>query len=453
MQATTNKRETLTITQLNRQAKRLLEGHFQSVWVTGEISNLAKPSSGHWYFSLKDNGAQVRCAMFRSSNARLRFRADAGQQVIARAKLSLYEARGDYQLIVEHMEPAGAGALALAFEELKAKLQSQGYFDPALKKTPPSLPRHVAIVTSATGAAIRDMLTVFARRFPGTAITLLPVAVQGNNAAPEIARAIKMANHLSADNGFDVILVGRGGGSLEDLWSFNEEIVAQAIFHSELPVVSAVGHEVDFTIADFVADIRAATPSAGAELLSPDWQEMYASFLGMEQLLTQSISAKINDLKKQLDWRRSNLRHPGSRLQEHAQRLDELEMRLGNAWKNQARQRQLGINVIEARLQQQTPSHLIKQLQQRSQNNFKQLLQHLNQRLENHRQRLKNAAHVLDAVSPLATLERGYSIATTEDKNIITDSNTLQPGQTIYTKLANGNVESKVTKLFNDKAG
>ncbi len=415
------KRDTLTISQLNRQAKRLLEGNFPAVWVEGEISNLARPSSGHWYFSLKDSGAQVRCAMFRTSNARLRFQPEAGQLVRARAKLSLYEARGDYQLIVEHLEPAGDGALALAFEELKNKLQHEGLFDTDIKQQLPELPRHIAVITSPTGAAIHDILTVLARRFAAIAVTIFPTAVQGQGAAKQIATAIDNANQLATDGSydFDVILTGRGGGSLEDLWAFNEEIVARAIYNSQLPVVSAVGHEVDFTIADFVADARAPTPSAAAELLSPDSNEMMDTLSGFEQLLNRQMLLQLQTGKQQLNWLQSRLRHPGNRLQEHNQRLDELELRLINSWRNQRQQQQLGIDLLHARLKQQTPLHLIKQLKQKTSNLYQRLEKQIQRQLERQQQRLKTTMHLLDTVSPLSTLDRGYAIVTAADGKII----------------------------------
>lgn len=443
---TPKKRETLSVSQLNRQAKRLLEGNFPSVWVEGEISNLSRPSSGHWYFSLKDNSAQVRCAMFRSSNARLRFQAEAGQQVMARAKLSLYEARGDYQLIVEHMEPAGDGALARAFEELKNKLQAEGLFDSDIKQAIPDHPKSIAVVTSATGAAIRDILTVLARRFPSIKVSIFPTAVQGQNAAPEIARAINTANalHKSGKREFDVILAGRGGGSMEDLWAFNEEIVARAIHQSGLPVISAVGHEVDFTIADFVADLRAPTPSAAAELISPDGQEMMASFMGFEQLLTRQMLLTLETNKQQLSFLQSRLRHPGSRLQEHSQRLDELEMRLMNGWKNQSQKQQLGLQVLASRLQQQTPDHKIKQLKLSSAGLYQRLEKQVQRLLEQQQLRLKNAMQLLDAVSPLATLDRGYAIVSDDEGQVITDAEELSSGQTINTRFAKGSIKSRV---------
>jgi exodeoxyribonuclease VII large subunit len=441
------KRATLSISQLNRQAKQLLEGQFPSVWVEGEISNLSRPSSGHWYFTLKDPNAQIRCAMFRTSNARLRFQVESGQQLMARAKLSLYEARGDYQLIVEHLEPAGDGALTLAFEALKNKLQQQGLFDPDHKQPIPTLPKHLAIITSPSGAAIHDILTVLARRFAGIAVTIIPTAVQGKGAAQEIAAAIQTANQLVAEGrcDFDVILTGRGGGSLEDLWAFNEEVVAWAIYNSRLPVVTAVGHEVDFTIADFVADVRAPTPSAAAELLSPDGDELLATFAGYEQRLQQNIHNQLHNQQQQLAWLQSRLRHPRSRLQQHYQRLDELELRLLNSWHNQHKQQQLGIELLGVRLTQQSPRHRLAQLKLKTDNLWRQLERQIRQQLERQQQRLKNSMHLLDTVSPLATLGRGYAIVSDAAGQIITDAATVEAGQPLTTRLAKGRLHSSVT--------
>lgn len=441
------KRNPLSISQLNRQAKRLLEGNFPSVWVEGEISNFSQPSSGHWYFSLKDRNAQVRCAMFRNSNNRLRFKAEAGQLVMARAKLSLYEARGDYQLIVEHMEPAGDGALARAFEELKTKLQTEGLFDEATKQELPSLPRHIAVVTSPTGAAIHDILTVLARRFPQTQITIFATPVQGQGAGSGIAKAINRANSLADTLGIDVILAGRGGGSTEDLWAFNEEVVARAIYQSRLPVVSAVGHEVDFTIADFVADVRAATPSAAAELLSPDQVELQSTFLGFEQLLHKTVRQKIATAKNSFQILQKQLRHPGSRLQAHSQRLDDLEQRLKNGYSNRQRNETHRVELLASRLQQLTPIHKIEHLQQRSSNSFRRLEQQMLQQLQRSDQRLVSTVQLLNTVSPLATLDRGYAIVTNDNGQIVTNIEAVEKGQTLKTRLKNGIFESLITNV------
>lgn len=441
-------RHPLSVSQLNRQAKQLLEGSFPSIWVEGELSNFARPSSGHWYFSLKDSRAQVRCAMFRSANARLRFTPEAGQQVQLRARLSLYEARGDYQLLVEHMEPAGAGALAAAFEALKEKLQAEGLFDSDLKQPLPSLPRHIAVITSPTGAAIQDILTVLARRFPSIPVTLIPVPVQGEGAAADIAAAIKLANQLVQDEqlDFDVILTGRGGGSLEDLWSFNEEIVARAIAGSRLPVVSAVGHEVDFTIADFVADARAATPSAAAELLSPDQRELEENFAAYEHLLGQQVLRKAAHLRQRLQWLQQRLRHPGSRLRDHQQRLDELELRLRNSWRRQQKHRLQQLALARANLRHASPHRQIHSLRPRIDNLQHRLQQQATRTLERRQQQLHGLTQLLESVSPLATLNRGYSITMDENNNVIRLASEVSPGQTLVTRLAGGTLHSKVER-------
>ena len=271
-------REILSVGDLNRAARQLLEGQFAMVFVEGEISNFARPSSGHWYFTLKDSSAQLRCAMFRNRNQSIRFAPANGQQVIVRGKISLYEGRGEYQMIAEFLEEAGDGALRRAFDKLKSQLEAEGLFAEYTKKVIPAMPRHIAIITSPTGAAIRDVLQVLKRRFPAINVSVLPVAVQGDEAPAQIVRALSQANQYVEDP-FDLILLTRGGGSLEDLWAFNTEPVARAIFASQLPVVCAVGHETDVSIADFVADLRAPTPSAAAELISPDgaeWQQTSA---------------------------------------------------------------------------------------------------------------------------------------------------------------------------------
>jgi len=329
-------RNVLSVSLLNEQVRDLLENSFPHLWVEGEISNLAQPSSGHLYFTLKDAGAQIRAAMFRGNNRLLQFAPKNGQQVLVKARLSLYAPRGDYQLIVEQMEEAGLGALRRAFDELRLRLQAEGLFAAERKRPLPEHVRHLAVITSPTGAAIRDILSVLRRRFPGLPVTLLPVPVQGREAAPAIVRALALAN---AQPQFDAILIARGGGSLEDLWAFNEEVVARAIAGSRLPVVSGVGHETDFTIADFVADVRAPTPSAAAELLSLDGAELLGSLEGFELLLARALHTQLQRLGQQLTHLRARLRHPGQRLHDLAQRLDELELRLQRAIRLKLRER------------------------------------------------------------------------------------------------------------------
>lgn len=438
-------RDVLSVSQLNRKAKQLLETHLPLLWVEGELSNVSQPSSGHWYFTLKDEQAQVRCAMFRNRNMLVRFAPRQGQQVLIRARVSLYEGRGDYQLIVEHMEEAGFGALQRAFEALKLKLANEGLFDDAYKQPLPSLPKHIAVITSPTGAAIRDVLSVLNRRFPAIPVTVIPVAVQGKEAAPQIVRAIDLANRAGL---FDVVILARGGGSLEDLWPFNEESVARAIHASELPIVSAVGHEVDFTIADFVADLRAPTPSAAAELLVPDAEDWLETFAGYEILLQETIERKLQSLKQRLEWLRTRLRHPGERLQQQAQRLDGLELRLVRAVDHQLLRCHTRLNTLVLRQKPLQPRLRINQLNQQVSQHHATLVKNMQRHLRAQQQRLTEAARLLQTVSPLNTLQRGYAIATDSHHKVITNSSQVAPGDSINARLAEGELQCRVEKIL-----
>ena len=438
-------RDVLSVSQLNRKAKQLLETHLPLLWVEGELSNVSQPSSGHWYFTLKDEQAQVRCAMFRNRNMLVRFAPRQGQQVLIRARVSLYEGRGDYQLIVEHMEEAGFGALQRAFEALKLKLANEGLFDDAYKQPLPSLPKHIAVITSPTGAAIRDVLSVLNRRFPAIPVTVIPVAVQGKEAAPQIVRAIDLANRAGL---FDVVILARGGGSLEDLWPFNEESVARAIHASELPIVSAVGHEVDFTIADFVADLRAPTPSAAAELLVPDAEDWLETFAGYEILLQEAIERKLQSFKQRLEWLRTRLRHPGERLQQQAQRLDGLELRLVRAVDHQLLRCHTRLNTLVLRQKPLQPRLRINQLNQQVSQHHATLVKNMQRHLRAQQQRLTEAARLLQTVSPLNTLQRGYAIATDSHHKVITNRSQVAPGDSINARLAEGELQCRVEKIL-----
>jgi len=439
---------TLTVSQLNRQARRLLESHFDFVWVSGEISNFAAPSSGHWYFSLKDGDAQVRCAMFRNRNQRIRFSPGNGDAIRLRCRVSLYEGRGEFQLIVEHMEPAGAGALQAEFEALKKKLHAEGLFDPARKQALPAKINHLGIITSPTGAAIHDMLTVLKRRCPAIEVSLLPVPVQGETAAPEIAAAIERANRWHAEGKvrFDALIVGRGGGSLEDLWAFNEETVARAIAASELPVVSAVGHEVDFSIADMVADQRAATPSAAAELLSPDQQEWLQQLAAIERTLTQQISRRITAAGTELGHLRRRLKHPGHQLREQAQRLDDLEQRLVFAQRVGKQHRQNRLDLLHSRLQASSPAHQLLKVRSETEHLSFRLSEAVQRQIESSKSRFAHLAQMLDSLSPLRTLERGYAILTDSNGVVIADAVTANEGDQLNARLARGQLQLTVTK-------
>lgn len=430
----------LTVSQLNRQAKTLLESHFDFIWVEGEISNFTAASSGHWYFSLKDGRAQVRCAMFANRNQRLRFTPGNGDAIRLRCRVSLYEGRGEFQLIVEHLEPAGAGALQAAFEKLKAKLLAEGLFAAERKR---ALPEHVAqlgVITSPTGAAIHDILTVLKRRNPSISVLLLPVAVQGDGAAAQIAAAVEYANRCQREGKlhFDALIVGRGGGSLEDLWAFNEEIVARAIAASALPVVSAVGHEVDFSIADLVADCRAPTPSAAAELLSTDQREWQERLQATEMQLYRQIRQKLAHATLTLTHLTQRLKHPGALLREQTQRLDGLELRLQAAQRNALQRQQHRLTVLGQRLTFASPLPRLQQLQRDAQTRRQQLQAAVAQQLQQKKLCLAHLAQLLDSLSPLGTLQRGYAIVTTRDGRVVRSATEVSINDELEARLAHG---------------
>lgn len=438
------RREIYSVSRLNREVRALLDRGFGLLWIEGEVSNLSRPGSGHWYFSLKDRDAQVRCAMFRMRNQLIGFVPADGMQVLARVRATLYEPRGDYQLVVEHLEEAGDGLLRRAFEELKKRLAAEGLFDPAHKKPLPPLPRRIGVITSSSGAAIHDILTVLRRRFPAIPVLIYPVPVQGTAAAPAIARMLRRAGE-SQD--CDVLILARGGGSLEDLWAFNEEAVARAIYDCPLPVVSGVGHEVDVTIADFVADHRAATPSAAAELASPDGAEWLQAFATREKRLLQRLLHIQHAKRQQLDWLTKRLErcHPGRRLRDQGQRLDELEQRLKLAWRSQLRHADSRLAALAARLHRRDPRQHLQKLSLRREHLAQRLERVMRGRLQQHRLRLTALARALDTVSPLATLQRGYAIVRRRpDGAIVRDATQVAIGDQIETRIARGRLISTV---------
>lgn len=438
----------LSVSQLNRLAREVLEDNFAVVWVEGELTNWSRPSSGHWYFTLKDGGAQIRAAMFRGQNLRVRTQPAAGQKVRVKGRISLYEARGDYQLIVETLQPAGEGDLTVAYEQLKTRLAAEGLFAVDRKRPLPRAPRHIAIVTSPTGAAIQDVLTVLARRSPATRITLLPVAVQGQQAAREISAAIALANHLVDQqiHDFDVLLCGRGGGSLEDLWAFNEEAVARAIAASALPVVSAVGHEVDVTISDLVADVRAATPSAAAELLSANRDDQLSLLSQYQQQLQACMRRSLQQRRERAHHLRARLRHPGDRLQQRVQQLDEQSLRLQRALDNQLARSRQRWEAAWARLLNQHPGNLLPQYQRQLTDQRQRLQRSITVTLQHHQQQLQSAMHLLQGVSPLATLDRGYAILRDHSGQVIRNADQVSAGAEVHARLAQGQLRLQVLK-------
>jgi exodeoxyribonuclease VII large subunit len=439
----TPQKEVYSVSRLNSEVRSLLEGSFPLLWVEGEISNFACPSSGHWYFSLKDQKAQVRCAMFRNRNQLLRFRPENGQQVMIRARVGLYEGRGEFQLIAEHMEESGDGALRRAFEALKQKLDNEGLFDTSTKKPLPLLPKSIGIITSPTGAAIRDVLSVLKKRFPALPVIIYPVPVQGENAATEIADMIQLAEQRQE---CDVLLLTRGGGSLEDLWAFNEEVLARAIDQCQIPIVSAIGHEVDFTIADLVADYRAPTPSAAAEHLSPDQSEWIQALVQKTRMLQRLCQHHLHRQQQTLQHFTSRLQqlHPGTRLKQWAQRLDDMELRYQRAHQYLLEKKQYQLEKLTARLYQQSPENRLQQLQQRQQLLCQRLQGSVEAKINDSKQSLSLLSRALDTISPLATLHRGYSIIQKQDKSIVTDHKQVKNNELLTARLAAGELTLRV---------
>jgi len=440
----------LSVTNLNRMAKLLLEDNFPAVVVEGEISNLATPASGHWYLTLKDKTSQIRCAMFVNRNRLVRFKPQNGKQIIVRGRLSIYEGRGDYQLIADSMEDSGDGALRRAFEELKSKLQTIGLFDEDAKQEVHSSYDHIGVVTSPTGAAIRDILSVFERRFPATLVTLFPVSVQGAEAKQEIVNAIETANRLRGKLGVQALIISRGGGSLEDLQAFNEEDVAQAIFASDLPITSAVGHEIDFTIADFVADLRAPTPSAAAEQLSPsqfEYLEILQSYL---QQFTRAIGKRLQSTDRTLALMYRQLKRPDRRLQEHAQKLDRFEGQLQLAIRNRIALQHSELLQRKRGLQFSTPLSRIRQLLDQVGAKLKTMERSMQADVQIRQAKLSELSRGLEAVSPLNTLSRGYSITYNADMKVICQSDDVKIGSEITSRLKKGSIVSTVKATLNE---
>ncbi|WP_105255708.1 exodeoxyribonuclease VII large subunit [Pseudoalteromonas sp. T1lg75] len=431
-----------TVSRLNREIRTILERGFASIVLNGEISNFVAPSSGHWYFSLKDDKSQVRAAMWRGNNRYAKFRPKDGDQVQVQARVSLYEPRGDYQVIVEHMEAAGEGALKQEFEALKMRLAAQGLFNSAHKKPLPGTINKVGVITSSTGAAIKDILTVLKRRAPQLEVVIYPCQVQGDAAHQGIIDKLQLAN---ARNEVDVLIVGRGGGSLEDLWCFNNEQLAHAIFNSQLPVISAVGHEIDTTISDFVADIRAPTPSAAAELVSPDSIQLKQGLQHQKQRLYSAWRHLLHDRSVQLQRLQSRLsqQHPANQLMQQQQRLDELQMRLNHAMEGRLSQQQALLNQLNMRMQRANPGTRVAAAKYQLQQLSTRLVTVQKEQLFQAQSRLAQLAARLDSISPLAVLARGYSI-TKSELGIVKSVTQVQPQQQLTTVVADGEITTQV---------
>jgi exodeoxyribonuclease VII large subunit len=440
------RRTVYQVSELTEILRALIEDSLPRIWVQGEISNFSRPSSGHWYFTLKDARSQIRCAMFKGANFNVRPQPRDGDSVLIRGQVGIYPARGELQLICEHLEPAGEGALLRAFEQLKARLAAEGLFDDQLKRRLPRVPRGIGVITSATGAALQDILAALARRFPLAPVYLYPVPVQGAEAAPAIVRALaELPRRAPAA---DVILLARGGGSLEDLWAFNEEAVARAIRTCARPVVSGVGHEIDFTIADFAADLRAPTPTAAAELVSPDIRDWMRSVDDLDASLTEAITEFLRDADARLAQLQARLvlLHPGRRLQDAGQRLDELRARLVQAQRNDDQRAQARWQYLRSRLLAAQPATAIRLTRERVEVLQSRLTSALRLRLQTQASALNAAESLLRSLSPLAVLERGYAIARNAAGEVVTDAAALRPGETIDLRLARGRVEAEVQR-------
>lgn len=431
----------LTVEQLNLTIKRLLEGEIATVWVQGEISNFKAHTSGHYYFSLKDSKSQISAVMFRGHNSRLKFKPTDGMEVMARGRISVYEPRGSYQILCEMMEPVGAGALQKAFEQLKAKLKSEGLFDSARKKPIPAFPKHVAIITSPTGAAIRDILNILSRRAPHVEVTLIPALVQGEAAASSLRDGFRKAQKLK---GLDAIIIGRGGGSIEDMWCFNDEELARQITISTVPVISAVGHEIDFTICDFVADLRAPTPSAAAELVAKSHEETLNKIQSLYRSLVISTSRKIRVTHDQVTQFKRLLVDPKKRVQDLILRNDDLMNRLALAMENWLKSKKYDVQLCYRKLK--SPEKVLQEKSSELEMFYLRLWQGWKTRSQKNQYTLQQQMKVLNSLSPLEVVERGYSIAMKKDQ-VITGADQLKVDDVVILGLARGQAELVVKKI------
>lgn len=438
--------EIYTVARLNAEVRLTLELQFRSLWLCGEISNFVAASSGHWYFSLKDNEAQVKAAMFKQSNRNASFRPQNGQQVLVRARISVYEPRGEYQLLVDFIEPAGDGLLRQQYEQLKAKLASEGLFAPERKKPLPSSIRRVGVITSPTGAAVRDIVTVLNRRAPAIEIIIYPALVQGMQAPQDLIASL---SHAIRRHEVDVLIIGRGGGSLEDLACFNDEQLARQIAACPLPIVSAVGHEIDFTIADFVADVRAPTPSAAAELVSPDQQAQLGVVLSLQERLHRAMRLQQGRAAQRFVQliERIKRQEPSRKLQQQQQRLDEAQQRMQRAISRRLQLATLTHQSVQQRLHQASPAVVITQWRAREQHASARLTLALQRLLAHKRQQLQQQAALLHQVSPLATLQRGYSLVLDQQGHAVHSVAQLVPNDAISVQLKDGTVHAVVTTI------
>lgn len=436
-----------SVSDLTRSVRLVLEGRFRAVTVQGELSNVRQAGSGHWYFVLKDEQAQLRGVLFRQVAQRLSFHPEEGMSVWARGSLQVYEQRGEYQLSITGLEPRGTGALQLAFEQLRQRLQLEGLFNSEHKRRLPFLPRCIGAVTSPTGAVIQDMRNVLWRRFPGMRLVLYPALVQGNQAAASVREGIEWFNRYGHEQQVDVLIIGRGGGSLEDLWAFNEELLVRAIHTSELPIVSAVGHETDFTIADFVADLRAPTPSAAIEMVVPRREELEETLEQNSERLQRLIRQQAQNASRMLQERSQRLRSPQQAMVGYRNQILELQTRLMQQQRQQLQTQQLRMKQLQERLKRGNPHEQVKVHREQCTAWKAQLQHHATQRLKDGRKDWQALSEQLQALSPLAVLQRGYSLTVQENGQTLRSVTQIQPGQRLRIQLPDGDVETRVEKV------
>ena len=441
--------EIISVGQLNQQAKTLLENQFRGVSVIGEISNMARPSSGHIYFTLKDEDGAIRCAMFRNQNLRLNFEPQNGDQCILKGQVSLYAPRGDYQLIVSSMQPAGAGNLMHQFEELKKKLDAEGLFAQEIKKQLPKQPKHIGVITSESTAAFQDILTTIQRRAPVSQVSLIPATVQGDTAPKTLIEALQSTlnyNNLNPDNAFDVILICRGGGSIEDLWAFNNESLAREIFDYPLPIISGVGHEIDFTIADFVADLRAPTPTAAAELVTEYYFQLNDRLEEWKASLGYLVQSRLTEKSQTLLFKSQNLKSPLTMLKEQSQSLDNIEMRLANTVQGIMSNAKQNFQLATSQIYQSSTLQRFENYEDRIKTNLRSLNFQMKNLIDKKKLMLESITTNLKAISPLAVLDRGYAIVMNENGQALKSSKDIKVGDTVTTRLGDGGFTSNVSK-------
>tara|TARA_B100000809_G_scaffold262800_1_gene314620 strand:+ start:14 stop:1366 length:1353 start_codon:yes stop_codon:yes gene_type:complete len=443
-----NSQEVISVSEVNQRAKDQLEREFSNVWIEGEISSFTAHSSGHWYFTIKDEKSSLSCVMFSFDNNKILFKPQVGDNLLINGKISLYSPTGRFQLNVKHIELAGEGALLRAFEQLKVKLEKEGLFDLENKKQLPQMPKKIGIITSSDGAVLQDVINVLGRRSPNIELILIQTAVQGEKASAEICAAIKKA---CSYKDLDAVILARGGGSIEDLWAFNNESVARCIHSSDIPIVSAIGHETDFTIADFVADLRAPTPSAAAEILSQSHSQLGESLIDFKRLITNATSSLLRKESQELQNLSKRLRNPGDKLREFSQKLDNTEMYIKQSIHNHLLSQNNNLNFLSSNLLQLSPVQNLQESKHKLSDLSQSLTFLISQITKEKKSSLLGLSSTLDAVSPLAVLNRGYSILTTKEGKVVTTEKEVKVGDELIAKLKEGEIRTEVLQKYGDK--